>query len=263
MESEQDVVGSCSSTQQVAVNNVLPSPPIENALPEKPSSSSSSNVDEGKKRKNVKVEVKLRDAPCHPTFLLANLYTFNAMKIIVGYTRQFDVKILLLTVKKASFVQLSPFGFTNLFLQCEKIYQDMQADVRKVYSLEERKIIRLATLNKETVVCFEDIYTQHKINYSKDDFTRLMQYRQCLSYTVQNLLFNKGNVLAFYNSYIQQCLNFNTRALELHQMINFGNDMSPFPIDYVQLFHQIPIVMAYRIERDMQYASLIPPNLYG
>lgn len=60
---------------------------------------------------------------------------FKGKRILLGYNKQKDttkdVKILVTSEKKNGFVELKPFRFINLYLECEKIHQELLCDIKR------------------------------------------------------------------------------------------------------------------------------------
>lgn len=198
----------------------------------------------------------------HPTYLYATYFTAFSKKIVVGFNNCFDVKICLLSDKSTSFVELSSFGFSNLFLKADQILLDLLKSEKFCYELEENKNLKLSTNNKnETSATIEDTFRQVKFVLTEDELREILRIRTCLGYVVQNLVFNKAAVSQYYQAYVNFCVLNNVDILEIHHL-NFSQcDFGFFNIDLPRLFLEIPLGLQSKLQKDIYFSSLISSTL--
>lgn len=193
----------------------------------------------------------------HPTYLATQHFSIGAKKIIIGYNQFFDVCIALLNDRKSNFIELTTFGFSNFFLQCEKMFDAVQRELTKSsFNLEENITVKLSTKTNETTAVFDDNNRQVKISFTEKELLRLINYRNCFSHVIQKFIFSKGEVEKLYSDYTKICSETNANRLEPWNFPNLNNQTSK--IDLVSLFYEIPNAMPSKLERDIYFNSIVP-----
>lgn len=203
-----------------------------------------------------------RVASSHPNYLYANYFSAFTKKIVVGFNISFDVKVCLLTEKSTNFIELSSFAFSNLFLKADQILLDLLKAQRIVYELEENKVLKLTTnFKNETTAIFEDTFRQVKIAFTEQELREIIRIRNCLSYIIQNLCFNKAAVAQYYQAYVNYCVCNNVDSLEIHHL-NFAQvEFGFFNIDLPRLFLEIPLTLKSKLQKDIYFAGLLSATL--
>lgn len=200
-------------------------------------------------------------ASSHPSYLYASYFAAFTKKLVVGFDSCLDVKICLTSEKSTSFIEFTSFGYSNLFLKADQILLDLLKSGRFVYELEENKLLKLSTTKNETTAVFEDTFRQVKITLTELEIRQILSIRNCLSYIIQNLCFNKAAVSQYYQAYINHCVSNNVNSLEIHHL-NFAQvEFGFFNIDLPRLFLEIPITLKSKLEKDIYFTSLISTTL--
>lgn len=201
----------------------------------------------------------------HPSYLLSHLFNVHSKKVIIGYSSStaFEVKICIISEKKP-FVELSMNAFSAFYVNCEKIYQDYLKNQKGTYILEEtgdgKMLIKVSSSKKGTTsAALEDTFRQVKITLSESELLLMIKYRHCFSYIMQSLLFNKSNVISYYHTYVQNCVNLGVKSLQNHQLMNGMSEFRFYNIDSLELFHSIPVAMESQLEKDIYFRSIVPP----
>lgn len=192
--------------------------------------------------------------PIHPIYIYAKYFSCGTKRIVIAFTKLFDVKLCIFNEKK--FIEWSPFSFSNYVLQSETIVKDILSNLKNVYVIDDEKQIKISFKNNVRFISFEDSFRNTKIMFTANEFDYFLKYRQCFFYSLQNLVFNKLNALAYYQKYVKMCHQNNVKFLETHQMFLFETESKNFHLDFLQLFSEIGVLLNDQLERDIYFCSL-------
>lgn len=191
----------------------------------------------------------------YPQYFYIKCFNIQTKKILIAYNERMEVKFIINNEKKS--IEWSTFGFSNFFLQCDTIKKNMISQTKSSYKIDHQKCIKNQTRNNENVLVIEDTEQNIKISFTESEIIIFMELRFCFCHLLSKYVFNRMNVIAFYQKYVKTCIQYQTKSLESYHLNQLDKEFCSFPFDVTQLFFEIPIILKDQLEHDIFCSSLL------
>lgn len=188
----------------------------------------------------------------HRQVIMAQHYPLYTKRIVIGYTTAFNATLCIIFDKKQQFFGLDADSYGNFIKHSTSIDTSFGRGEKKIFDIGKIHRLRLCEKNGARFAVLEDVSRHQRIMFSAEELGLFLKYIKIFSHAIQRLIDDKPKAIQFYRCYVESCVRFSVATVDDFRMILCEEDETNFhPLDIHLLFHQIPVMMPYELQREI------------